>query len=139
MDERGLVRHAVEAQERAYCPYSGFAVGAALLSKGGKVFTGCNVENVSSGLTVCAERSAVFKAISEGEREFQTLAVACGRGACTPCGACRQVLLEFSPELQVVMADAQGTVHLRRSLGELLPDAFRPGQISEANSDQSRS
>lgn len=90
------------------------------------MFTGANVENASLGLTMCAERVAVFKAISEGARAFKTMAVVCGRGDCSPCGACRQVLLEFAPELQVIMADAEGMVHLQRRLTELLPDAFGP-------------
>ncbi len=128
MDEQTLVRQAVQARQRAYCPYSRFAVGAALHTATGKVFTGANVENVSSGLTVCAERTAVLKAVSEGERDFEALAIVCGEGACAPCGACRQVLFEFAPELEVIMADAQGTVHLRRRLRELLPHAFSPGR-----------
>ncbi len=130
MDERQLLQRAVEARAHAHCPYSGYAVGAALLSHDGRVFTGANVENVSFGLTVCAERVAVFKAVSEGVTAFRAMAVACGSGACVPCGACRQVLWEFSPEIRLIMADADGTVGLRSSLRELLPHAFGPGDLA---------
>ncbi len=92
------------------------------------MFTGVNVENASLGLTVCAERTALVKAVSEGEREFVAVAVACGHGPCSPCGACRQLLSEFAPQLLVIMCDAQGTVHLRRRLSELLPHAFGRGE-----------
>ncbi len=138
MDEHDLVRRAVEAREKAYCPYSGFPVGAALLSSGGEVYTGSNVENASLGLTVCAERAALFGAVSAGERDFRALAVACGQGACTPCGACRQVLLEFAPELWVIMADARGNVHLQATLSELVPHPFGPGRRREQPPEQNR-
>jgi cytidine deaminase len=124
MDERQLVEQAVAARRLAYAPYSGFPVGAALLAKDGRLFTGCNVENASYGLTMCAERVALFKAISAGAREFQALAVAGGGAPCAPCGACRQVLAEFSPHLVVLMADGEGKQVERLSLGELLPRAF---------------
>lgn len=124
MDEARLVAAAVEARKNAYAPYSGFAVGAALLAKGRRVFTGCNVENASYGLTVCAERVALFKAVSEGVREFEAIAVACGETPCSPCGACRQALYEFAPELKVILADGEGRRWETMSLSQLLPHAF---------------
>jgi cytidine deaminase len=123
-----LVALATEARERAYAPYSHFAVGAALLARSGKVYTGCNVENASYGLSMCAERVTVFKAVEAGEREFEAIAVVSETGA-TPCGACRQVLAEFSHGLekegglQVIVADLQGW-RWTCSLAELLPQAF---------------
>ncbi|MCS7239631.1 MAG: cytidine deaminase [Candidatus Bipolaricaulota bacterium] len=126
-----LVRKAVEARAKAYVPYSRFAVGAALLSKDGRIFTGCNVENASYGLTVCAERVALFKAISEGAREFLALAVACGEGPCAPCGACRQVLYEFSPHLVIIMADGEGKNWCTMKLPDLLPRAFGPNDLQK--------
>ncbi len=129
MDESRLVAAAVEARGRAYAPYSGFMVGAALLSKGGRVFTGCNVENASYGLTVCAERVALFKAISEGVREFEAIAVACGDSPCSPCGACRQALYEFAPHLKVILADGEGRRWEVMSLSDLLPRAFGPSDL----------
>ncbi len=125
-----LMREAVAARATSHSPYSRFAVGAALLGASGRVYHGCNVENASFGLTCCAERNAVFKAVSEGEREFTAIAVTArgGRGA-PPCGACRQVLAEFSPDLWVYWRDARGRL-LKKRLGTLLPDQFefvRPG------------
>ena len=109
------------AREQAYAPYSRFAVGAALRTKSGRIFTGCNVENLPFGLTICAERSAVFSAVAAGERDFAALAVvADSRGPVTPWGACRQVLAEFAPALPVCSANLQGTV-FESSIAELLP------------------
>ncbi len=136
MDELTLCRHAVEAAQRAYAPYSRYWVGAALLTEDGQVFTGCNVENAAYGSTVCAERTAVFKAVSEGERRFSMLAVAGGRegvirGGYPPCGACRQVLAEFcSPALPVLLVTGADTYE-RYTLGELLPHAFGAGYIQK--------
>lgn len=127
--ERELIDKAVEAKGKAYAPYSGFKVGAALLSRDGRVFTGCNVENASYGLTVCAERVALFKAVSEGAREFEAIAIACGKGPCAPCGACRQVLFEFAPDLTVIMTDAEGKEVRVTRLSELLPEGFGPGSL----------
>ncbi len=126
LSERELIGKALEARERAYAPYSGFEVGAALLAVDGRIFTGCNVENASYGLTMCAERVALFKAISEGAREFTAIAVACGTSPCSPCGACRQVLFEFAPDLLVIMADAEGKRIKRARLRELFPEGFGP-------------
>ena len=124
-----LVRRAREVREHAYVPYSHYAVGAALLGKSGRVYAGCNVENSSFGLTICAERAAVFRAVSEGEMEFQALVVVTSNGA-SPCGACRQVFFEFaSPDSPVIMADAEGKIVKIRKLGELLADSFGPEQL----------
>ncbi len=127
--ERELIGKAVEVRERAYAPYSRFKVGAALLSRDGRVFAGCNVENASYGLTVCAERVALFKAVSEGTREFEAIAIACGKGPCAPCGACRQVLFEFAPDLTVIMTDSEGSEIKVAKLSELLPEGFGPGSL----------
>jgi cytidine deaminase len=122
-----LLLVAREAAQQAYAPYSDFPVGAALLTGSGEIIRGANVENVSYGLTLCAERCAVFKAVSDGHRDFQAIAVWASRrpqGIVTPCGACRQVLAEFMhPEAVVVTAAPGGGVRCL-SLGALLPDAF---------------
>lgn len=129
MKPRELMAEAVKARRRAYAPYSRFPVGAALLTKDGRVYRGCNVENASYGLAVCAERSAVWQAVSDGVREFAAIAVTArdGRGA-PPCGSCRQVLNEFSPNLWVYWRDARGRI-LKRRLSELLPMAFNLQQL----------
>lgn len=125
MTPRELMAEAEKARKQAYAPYSGFAVGAALLTKSGRVVLGCNVENSSFGLACCAERTAVFKAVSEGEREFTAIAVTAGPGhGAAPCGACRQVLHEFAPELWVYFRAGGGRT-TRRRLKALLPDGFR--------------
>jgi len=128
--EAELVRRAVEARRAAYAPYSGFAVGAALLARDGRVFTGCNVENASYGLTVCAERVALFKAVAEGAREFKAIAIACGDTPCSPCGACRQVLYEFAPDLTVILADGEGRRWEKTTLSHLLPRGFGPADLA---------
>jgi cytidine deaminase len=122
---RKLIAAARTAQRDAYAPYSKFRVGAALLTKSGKVYTGCNVENASYGLTICAERVAIGKAISEGHRKFQAIAVAAPSAGVSPCGACRQVLAEFG-ECVVICADSRNTRRVRiHLLSELLPHAFK--------------
>lgn len=118
-----LVARATRAREHAYVPYSGFAVGAALLTRSGEVFTGCNVENASYGLTVCAERVAIFNAVARGHREFRALAVVADtEGLCSPCGACRQVMAEFG-DCRVILANLRGD-RTSTSVSELLPAAF---------------
>jgi cytidine deaminase len=119
---RELLDAAARARERAYAPYSRFQVGAAVRAGSGRIYAGANVENASSGLTVCAERVAVWKAVSEGERRIEALALITEPGA-TPCGACRQVLAEFESDLPVLVADTAGRAWLT-SLAALLPDAF---------------
>lgn len=127
MTEKELIEKAKRARLKAYAPYSGFKVGAALLTKSGKVHTGANVENSTFGLTVCAERVAVFKAVSRGEKDLlRIVAVADKDPPITPCGACRQVLSEFAKDLKIVCANLDGKVE-RYSLKELLPEAFEKG------------
>jgi len=119
-----LISRATAARENAYCPYSGFAVGAAVLTADGRIYTGCNVENASYGLTNCAERTAVLKAVSEGAREIVAVAVVAEGEPPPPCGACRQVLAEFGPRAEVVLASTAGE-RIRTSVDALLPGAFR--------------
>ncbi len=128
MDQDQLIALAIEARSKAYTPYSRFAVGAALLAKSGRIYTGSNVENASYGLTVCAERVAVFKAVSEGERDFSAIAVVTENGV-APCGACRQVLIEFGADIQVIVADASGRVHRVCTVEELIPCYFTPDDL----------
>ncbi|MDD4903437.1 MAG: cytidine deaminase [Candidatus Bipolaricaulis sp.] len=123
MDDRELLTLANEARGRAYAPYSKFPVGAALLCRDGAVFTGVNVENAVNGLSLCAERVALFKAISEGHRDFVKIAVTCRGTHCRPCGACRQVLHEHAPDLEVLMGNPDGAF-VRTTVRDLLPDAF---------------
>jgi cytidine deaminase len=122
-----LIDLARKARGQAYAPYSRFLVGAALRTSSGQVYTGCNVENASYGLSICAERVAVFKAVSEGEREFEALAVVSSNMA-TPCGACRQVLAEFGLSTQVIVADLEGGQQVF-TVGDLLPAAFTPSSL----------
>lgn len=130
MEDKELIRLAHEARRKAYAPYSNFQVGAALYTRDGQVYSGCNVENASYGATNCAERTAVFKAISEGVREFDRIAIVGGTGddimpRCFPCGICRQVLSEFcDPDtFRILVEEADGSVTSYR-LAELLPKAF---------------
>ncbi len=119
-----LIKAAQEARKNAYVPYSKFAVGAALLGNNNKIYTGCNVENASYGLTICAERAAIFKAVSEGVTSFKALAIVTDLEVpASPCGACRQVIGEFSPDLEIIMANMKGNVHTV-NLAELLPLSF---------------
>lgn len=123
-DEREqLIAAAREARRWAYAPYSKYAVGAALLSKSGRIYEGVNVENAVYPMTICAERVAVFKAVSEGEREFAAIAVVTKNGG-SPCGACRQVLAEFGMDTLVLIADETGRLVREATVKELLPGAF---------------
>ncbi len=133
MNVKELCLTAIKAMDAAYAPYSGYRVGAALLTASGRVYTGCNIENASFSATVCAERTALFKAVSEGERDFVMLAVAGGKAGdiadvFPPCGVCRQVLAEFCPPVMPValVKDADGACETH-TLGELLPLAFHLG------------
>jgi cytidine deaminase len=127
-----LVAAARAARERAYAPYSGYRVGAALLTDGGDIITGANIENASYGLSICAERAAVASAVAAGRRRFEAIAVAGpGPDPVTPCGACRQVLREFprGVDLEVVCVGEAGERVLATTLGALLPDSFGPGNL----------
>lgn len=122
MQYEKLVSESIKAQGNAYAPYSNLKVGAALLTKSGKIYTGCNVENKSFGATICAERSAVSKAISEGETDFSVIAItSSANGIIAPCGICRQVLNEFSPDMIIVLSDAEGIFKMFTA-AELLPE-----------------
>ncbi len=124
MTNKELLSIADKAMENAYAPYSKFKVGAALLCKGGTVFTGCNIENATYGATNCAERTAIFKAVSEGQREFEAIAiVSSGGGETFPCGICRQVMAEFAPEIKVILRNESGEECVY-TLMELLPKSF---------------
>lgn len=125
-----LIESACEARRWAYAPYSGYPVGAALLTASGRIYDGVNVENASYPNTICAERVAVFKAISEGEREFVAIAVVTSNAG-APCGACRQVLSEFGLETIILIADEQRKVVAETTVGELLPRAFGMEQVKK--------
>jgi cytidine deaminase len=127
MTDSELIALAARVRERAYAPYSRYAVGAALLAKSGQVYTGCNVENAVYSLTICAERAALFKAVSEGERDFEAIAVVTANGG-TPCGSCRQVLAEFGLDIRVLIATPQKAIS-EYSVSELLPGAFGPQHL----------
>lgn len=124
MDYRQLTRKAAQARKHSFSPYSNFRVGAALLTKKGKVYTGCNVEISSFALTICAERVALFKAYSEGERSFKAIAVATDEdGFTSPCGACRQVIMDLAGDIDFVMSDRRGNVRVLK-MSELFPLPF---------------
>ena len=129
-EKQELIRMALAARERAYTPYSDFMVGAALRAEDGRIFTGCNVENAAYGSTLCAERTALVKAVSEGCRSFTRLAVV-GNSAdyCWPCGACRQMLYEFAPDLEVLVA-RQDHTFVKYTLRQLLPQGFGPDSLA---------
>ncbi len=134
MNERKLCDMAIEAMKYSYSPYSEFTVGAALLGKSGKVYTGCNIENASFSPTVCAERTAFFKAISQGETAFEMIAVAGGKNGeikegSVPCGVCRQVMNEFCSDDFVVLVVSDGA-YRRFTLAELLPCSFGKNEVS---------
>ena len=138
MERKELVKKAYEAQRFSYSPYSGFQVGAALLTRNGKVYTGCNIENAAFSPTNCAERTAFFKAVSEGEREFEAIAIVGNkkdapkeaREFCSPCGVCRQVMLEFvnPEEFMVILGNGEETKEF--TLKELLPESFSPSMVN---------
>lgn len=137
MNKEELVKKAYEAQKFSYSPYSGFQVGAALLAGSGKVYTGCNIENAAFSPTNCAERTAFFKAVSEGETEFKSIAVVGNKkdsspkewGFCTPCGVCRQVMLEFVNPDEFLIYSGKGEEIKTFTLKELLPESFAPSVL----------
>jgi len=123
IDDKALLQKANDVRKNAYCPYSKFPVGAALLCSDGTVFTGVNVENGVNGLSICAERTAIFKAVSEGHHDFVKLAVTCKGDHCQPCGACRQVIYEHAPNIEILMGNPDGEF-VRTTIRDLLPEAF---------------
>jgi cytidine deaminase len=127
-EKRSLIDLANEARKRAYVPYSHYPVGAALRTKSGRIYTGVNVENAAYPQTMCAERVAVFKAVSDGEKEFDAVSVVTDNGG-SPCGGCRQVLAEFGLDTIVLMADKDGRLVKEATVGELLPEAFTPEKL----------
>jgi len=127
-ERQHLIQLANEVRKNAYVPYSHYRVGAALRSRSGRIFTGVNVESAAYPTTMCAERTAVFKAVSEGEREFDAIAVVTDNGG-SPCGSCRQVLAEFGLDTVVLIADGDGRLHHEMTLSDLLPEAFTPNHL----------
>lgn len=129
-ERRALIDLANEARRRAYVPYSRYPVGAALRARSGRIFTGCNVENAAYPTSMCAERVAIFKAVSEGEREFEVIAVVTPNGG-SPCGGCRQALAEFGLDIAVLIADGEGRLVQETKVSELLPGAFTPKDLEK--------
>jgi cytidine deaminase len=127
-DSRFMVDLAIEARRRAYAPYSNYAVGAALRTKGGRIFTGVNIENAAYPTTICAERVAMFTAVAQGEKEFEVIAVVTANGG-YPCGGCRQVMAEFGLDTVVIIADETGRVIEQTTVNGLLPGAFTPAHL----------
>lgn len=128
-EKQALIDLANAARQRAYAPYSKYHVGAALRTKTGRIFTGVNIENAAYPHTMCAERVAIFKAVSEGEKEFEVIAVATDNGG-SPCGGCRQVLAEFGLDTLVLIANGAGELLKEMTVKELLPEAFTPEHLS---------
>lgn len=130
MENSELIRQAIKVRERAYTPYSNFKVGAALLTSSGDVFTGCNVESASYSPTICAERVAISKAISEGAKDFLKIAIVGSSDYTFPCGVCRQVIREFGVNIEVIVANSEDD-YKTFSLDELLPHSFGPDDLRE--------
>jgi cytidine deaminase len=129
-DKQALIDLANTARQRAYAPYSNYPVGASLRTKTGRIYTGVNVENAAYPQTICAERVAIFKAVSEGEKEFEVITVVTDNGG-SPCGGCRQVMAEFGLDTIVLMADRNGKIVKETTVKELLPDAFTPNHLGK--------
>jgi cytidine deaminase len=125
---RRLVSLAIDNMKYAYVPYSNYPVSAVLLTQSGEIYTGVNIENAAYPVTICAERVAVFKAVSEGVKDYLAIAVVTNNGG-TPCGSCRQVLAEFGLDTIVIIADKNGKIILEQSVAQLLPGAFRPDDL----------
>jgi len=123
-----LIELALQSRQWSYSPYSHYAVGSALITASGKIYDGVNIENAAYTNGICAERVAMFKAVSEGEREFDTIVVATENGG-SPCGACRQVMAEFGLDTLVIVVDAAGKVHMETTVAKLLPGAFTPNDL----------
>ncbi|MBI5829747.1 MAG: cytidine deaminase [Chloroflexi bacterium] len=124
-----LIERALAVRRWAYAPYSHYHVGAALLAASGRIYDGINVENAAYGSSICAERTALVKAVSEGERQFEALAVVTDNGG-SPCGSCRQMLAEFGLDMQVLLLNGEGAVVRETTLRDLLPDAFTPASLT---------
>jgi cytidine deaminase len=129
-ERKALIDLANEARRRAHAPYSNYQVGAALRTRSGRIFTGCNVENAAYPTSMCAERIAIFKAVSEGEKEFEVVALVTPNGK-TPCGGCRQVMAEFGLDTVVLVADGSGRLLQETTVADLLPDAFIPKDLGK--------
>jgi len=129
-ERQALIDLGNTARQRAYAPYSNYPVGAALRTKTGRIYTGVNVENAAYPQTMCAERVAIFRAISDGEREFEVISVVTDNGG-SPCGGCRQVMAEFALDMIVLMADGNGKLIKETTVKELLPEAFTPNHLSK--------
>jgi cytidine deaminase len=129
-ERQALIDLAKEARRRAYAPYSNYQVGAALRTRSGRIFTGCNVENAAYPTSICAERVAIFKAVSEGEKEFDVIVVVTSNGG-TPCGSCRQVMAEFGLDTLVLVANDKGRLVLETTVEGLLPGAFTPKDLGK--------
>lgn len=127
-EKQGLVDLANAARKRAYVPYSRYAVGSSLRTKTGRIFTGVNIENAAYPQTMCAERVAIFKAVSEGEKDFEVITVVTDNGG-SPCGGCRQVMAEFGLDTIVILADGKGKILQETTVGQLLPGAFTPEHL----------
>ena len=129
-ERQALIDLGNTARQRAYVPYSNYPVGAALRTKTGRIYTGVNVENAAYPQTMCAERVAIFKAISDGEKEFEVISVVTDNGG-SPCGGCRQVMAEFALDMIVLMADGNGKLIKETTVSELLPEAFTPNHLTK--------
>ncbi len=129
-ERQTLIERALAVRKWAYAPYSHYQVGACLLASSGKFYDGCNVENAAYGSSICAERTALVKAVSEGERHFEAVAVVTENGG-SPCGSCRQMMAEFGLDLKVLLINREGQVVSETTLRDLLPDAFTPEKLLE--------
>ncbi|MBK8619473.1 MAG: cytidine deaminase [Anaerolineales bacterium] len=127
-ERQTLINLANEARQHAYVPYSNYPVGASIRTKSGRIYTGVNIENAAYPHTMCAERVAIFKAVSEGETEFEVIAVVTNNGG-SPCGGCRQVMSEFGLDTVVLIADGEGKLQKELTVSELLPEAFTPAHL----------
>ncbi|MGZ9222942.1 MAG: cytidine deaminase [Anaerolineales bacterium] len=129
-EKQALIDLANTTRRRAYAPYSNYPVGSALRTRSGRIYTGVNVKNAAYPQTMCAERVAIFKAVSEGEKEFEVIAVVTDNGG-SPCGGCRQVMAEFGLKTTILLADGTGKLIKETTVKELLPDAFTPDRLSK--------
>ncbi|WP_066495369.1 cytidine deaminase [Abyssisolibacter fermentans] len=130
MDIKNLIKKSIEAKKNAYVPYSGFRVGSALMTKDGKIYTGCNIECASYSPTICAERTVISKAVSEGDREFVAIAICGDSGYTYPCGVCRQVIREFSKDIKIVIVKSENE-YKEYSISDLLPHSFGPEDLKK--------